>query len=63
MDGVEQMLKERFVVQHGVTNMERRILLDAVVVENEVIKQDFEFKLDFPLNCSLPVSLYLFLTL
>ena len=57
------MLEERFIANHGIANMEWLILLDAVVVENEVVKQDLEFQLDFPLNCSLPVFLYLFLTL
>ena len=57
------MLKERCVVYHGVTNMERRVLLDAVVVENEVVKQDLELKLDFPLLGSSPILLYFFLAL
>ena len=57
------MLKERCVVYHGVTNMERVVLLDAVVVENEVVKQDLELKLDFPLLGSSPILLYFFLAL
>jgi hypothetical protein len=63
LDGVEQMLKERCVVYHGVTNMERSVLLDAVIVENEVVKQDLELKLDFPLLGSSPILLYFFLAL